>query len=396
MSTAPLPQYQHLRSPVDPGAIVAFLMIFLSFFRIDLSVGSLIACDFIALCVLATRLPSFLRLSRAIHVWAIFIGLTITGAFSIAVNQINEFNFLARLFLTVIDGIALALLVRPDRSNFFVVLQGTFFAYAVGLVLYLAVPAYAAVVDLTSIKAWIAVGPILAVLIARLRGWYKTEIAAVAFVLLMALFFQSRTLLITGLLFVCYAYLKASLGWKLAGSLVLIAIAFVLFQEMGQLIEAQDHSNTFRSAMILQIAQFSPSELLLGRGIDNWRLAAYRELINMPGASTFFDTANPHFFPAEIIIRGGLMWMSILIIFCIILARKSYTWLLGGIMIAGSFFTTNTGSERVMISIGLFIAIVGIPQFPLWHFPMRRRKHGPAIGRAPSGAAPHLPQHFKQ
>lgn len=372
----------------DRGAAIAFAMVFLSFIRIDSGVGALIAGDFFAMGIIALNFRSFWQMAVAIHLWAVFMGLTLTGMIAQSVNGINELVFVARLFLTVIDGLALALLVRPDRSNLAAVLQAILLAYCLGLALFLFVPAFVDLVDLKSLKAWIAVGPMLLVFVAHARGWRNARLAALLFVMLVALLLQSRTLLITCLLFTAYVYLQARPAWKITGSIALVGIAMILVTQMDTLVQSQEHSNSFRSAMILQIRNFSSAELLLGRGIDNWRIEGLRDLINLPGAAEFFEAANPHFLPAEIIIRGGMLWFALIAYMFVRIGRGSTTWMLGGILIAGSFFTTNTGFERFIISIGVFIAIIGRPEFARWrsrNIPIRTHA-GRVAGRAVRGS----------
>lgn len=354
------------RGQPDLGAFVAFAMVFLSFLRIGSEVGALIAADFFALGIIALKLRSFWAMSRATHLWIVFIGLVLIGMTAQVVNGINELVFVARLFLTILDGLALALLVRPDRSNLVAVLQSVALAYALGFVLFLFSSTFSELVDLKSPKAWIAVGPMFFVYLAHVRGWPVARLAALGVVLLMALLLESRTLLITCLLFILYVYLRARLIWKIAGSVLMLAIAMVLVTQLDSLVTAQEHSNSFRSAMILQITRFSFPELLLGRGIDAWRIEGLRDLINLPGASEFFEAANPHFFPAEAVIRGGFLWLALIAYLFYAIARGSTTWALGYILVIGSFFTTNTGFERFIISIGVFIALIGRPEFPLW------------------------------
>jgi hypothetical protein len=369
------------RGVPDLSAAVAFVVVFASLFRIESAFGVLIAFDIFALIAIAINAPSFFRMSNALLLWPIVAAVTISGLVSIAVIGVNEFGFLSRLLLTLLDGMALALLVRPDRSNFTAILQAAAAAYAFGFVLFLVSPAFAAVADLPSVKAWVAVAPVLLVLITHVRGSRNSQVVVLGLVVLIALVFQSRTLLITTLLFIIYVYLKTSLAWKIVGSVLILGLGLLLLEQMENLVAAQEHSNSFRSAMIMQIFSFSYEELLFGRGIDNWRIQGLRELIHLPGAASFFESANPHFLPAEIIIRGGLTLLTILALFCMRLARRSQTWVLGGIMIAGSFFTTNTGSERLIPSIGLFIVIVGAYQFPMW------RGVRPLPASAPSGSA---------
>lgn len=348
------------------NSLVAFFATFLSYVHIGSDFGAIIACDIVALVIIALNFRSFWNICLHLGLLFIFSGLIISGILSQIINNSNEFVFVARLFLTAIDGIAFALLVKADRSNFSSILSAVTLGYLTGLILFLFLPSFQSLVDLKSLKAWIAVFPMLAVYACHAHGWRKARSIVLGIVVIIALVFQSRTLLTTSLLFIMYTYLQAKLAWKIAGSVVLIALALVLLSQMDTLVQAQEHSNSFRSAMILQITNFSYPELLLGRGIDNWRIAGLRDLINLPGAAEFFEAANPHFFPAEVIIRGGITWLLLITLLCTRIARGSTTWVFGGILIVGSFFTTNTGSERLVISIGLFIAIVGNRQFPVW------------------------------
>lgn len=350
----------------DTGAIIAFVMIFLSFFRIESGLGVFVAFDFIALAIAAFHFRSFWKMSTALRVWFLFTSLAITGLVANIVIGINEFAFVGRLFLVVIGGLSLALLVRPDRSNLIAILQAACLAYLTGMTLFLIFPAFQDLVDLKTMKAWVAVAPILLVYVAHARGWPKVRLAALGLVLLVALIFQSRTLLITCLAFITYIYLKVPLAWKIVGAVLIAAVGWLLISQMDTLIRLQEHSNTFRMAMIMQITRFSYLELLLGRGIENWQIEGYIDLRHLPGAEDFFETGNPHFLPAEIIIRGGLVWMGLIALFFRSITRGSKTWVLGSILILGSIFTTNTGSERLILSLGVFIILIGRPEFPFW------------------------------
>lgn len=365
----------------DTNAMIAFAMIFLSFFGIESGVGALIAADFFAFAIVAFHVRSFWRMTSALRLWFVFAGLVITGLIANVVIGINEFAFVGRLFLVVLGGLALALLVRPDRSNLIAILQAACLAYVLGIALFLIFPEFENLVDLKSLKAWVAVAPILLVYVAHARGWPKVRLAALGLVLLVALMFQSRTLLITGLAFITYIYLKVPLAWKIVGAVLIVALAWLLIGQMDTLIQSQEHSNTFRTAMIIQITRFSYLELIIGRGIENWQREGYLDLIHLPGAEGFFETGNPHFLPAEIIIRGGLVWFGLTLFFYRSVARSSKTWVLGSILILGSIFTTNTGAERLILSLGIFIILIGRPEFPYWR-----------TGRSPSNSQQMLPR----
>jgi hypothetical protein len=210
-------------------------------------------------------------------------------------------------------------------------------------------------------KSWVATFPALVVVYFLVLGAYKPAVVAglcmVAFSLHPEI--SSRTLLLQSLLLTFYAAWK--LDKKLAIVTVALAVAVVVMASSlkTELVDNQEHSNTFRLVMIAQIADFSALEWLFGRGIDAWRLKALNELFNLPGASEFFESANPHFFPAELIIRGGLMFfVSVVLLAASSLGRSPYRWIVL-CMFIGSFTTTNTGVERLYFTLALCLVLKG-------------------------------------
>jgi hypothetical protein len=344
-------------------SLLGFSLFGLSFFQFMADVaGSFIALD-AASVIYFLLYPKRLLANRKILVW--IAGALLMLICTRIIIGANEFAFLARVGLIFIDAFFLRELFR-SKGEFIeatmcshaLLLAGI--AYALVFFVWLVVPFDTEnIFYLNNSKAWIATFP--ALFAASQLVANRPKIALILSIAAIFLSFTdssvSRALLLQSLLMLIIALWQ--INRRLAKLVIFIAGVSSLFfvTAFNEFVEKHDHSNTFRMIMILQIFDFSIIETTLGRGIDMWRIAAFNALFDMPGAEAFFETANPHFFPAEVIIRGGLaLFICIFGAFYVAFQRTRLV-AVPAVMLLATFFTTNTGVERLYMTLGIFVLV---------------------------------------
>jgi hypothetical protein len=129
----------------------------------------------------------------------------------------------------------------------------------------------------------------------------------------------------------------------------------VLSQTVGN---TEDLSTIYRFYMTANLVDYDLDSLLFGVGVARWHGDLSSFLSWTPNAEDFFvKRANPHFLPTEVVIYGGMISLGI---FIYILHRSLRNSPIAPFLITffcASFFTTNTGVERIFVSITFFLAI---------------------------------------
>lgn len=348
---------------MNAASLLGFVLFVLSFFQFWADgAGSFIALD--AASVLYFLIfPRRLLRNTPILLWLTWGLLAVIG--TRVVIGANEFPFLARVGLIFIDAFFLRELFRAQGSNprevvCSHVLWLAALAYVFAFCLWWMVPDGAETIFyLNSPKAWIATFP--ALFAASQLVANRSKVAIVWALASISLSFfddsTSRALLLQSALMLIIALWQDNrLLAKLAIFVACVSSLFFL-TALDAFVEKHDHSNTFRLVMILQIFDFSMVEAFLGRGIGLWRHTAFEALFDMPGAEAFFEAANPHFFPAEIIIRGGLALLVCISGAFYAAFRRSGLVAVPVVMLLATFFTTNTGVERLYMTLGIFVLI---------------------------------------
>ena len=346
--------------PITLNILVLFLLVctFLSLFKIHVF-GSIIFFDFIAVSMIFFRLPAFMRIAKTIHFFGFIAVFTSAIFLALLFNGANEFAFLVRILLIIIDAIAISMLVRADRSN---IAQITLFfalAFPIGQLVLVLNPKLDALFYFNSTKAWIAVAPILFVAWAQIAGYRKLKYLFIMLAMLLAFTLESRSLLVGSLLFLLHALGNSKLSMKLLWIPIILAVTFLILSKVDSLIGGQSYSNNIRAIMILEYFNFSWLQIVFGSGLDFWQDSLAWKYPVSSLEETFFSTANPHFFPAELLIRGGIPLFTAFFLFLSTIARRSEYGKVGFILVICTFFGTNTGIERLILSFGISLLIAG-------------------------------------
>lgn len=348
---------------MNMASLLVFGLFFLSFFQLSADgAGSFIALDVASVLYFLVHPKGLLR-NSPILMWlaAAFLAFVATW-FLIGAN---EFAFLARVVLIFLDAFFLQSIFRPKLELFpekecshAVWLAAM--AYAIAFGLWLWTPSDGdTLFYLNSPKAWIATFPALFAVSELVAKRSKVAVLWALAGIGLSLFDSStsRALLLQSALILILALWQSNR--RLAKFTILAALTGSLFSlaALDSFVEKHDHSNTFRLVMILQIFDFSSIEAVFGRGIDSWRQVAFQELFEMPGAEAFFESANPHFFPAEVVIRGGLAVFTCIFGAFYTAFRQSRLFAVPMVMLLATFFTTNTGVERLYMTLGIFVLL---------------------------------------
>jgi hypothetical protein len=348
---------------MNAPSLLGFVLFFLSFLKIQADgAASFIALDFASALYFLIHPSRLLRYSSILK-WFVWALIALIG--TRALVGASEFVFLARLILIFIDAFFLAELfkVRGVGSRETIcshVLWLAALAYLGAFILWLGMPdGTESFFYLNSRKAWIATFPALFAVSHLIAGRQKQTIfwALMAAALSLVDTNTSRVLLLQSLLLFLIAVWQVNRRLAIVGAIFACLSALFFLSSIGTFVEIHDHSNTFRLVMIMQIFDFSAVEIVFGRGIDMWGRVAFGVLFDMPGAEAFFESANPHFFPAELVIRGGI---SLFILACCAFYaafRRSRLMVIPLVMLLATFFTTNTGVERLYMTLALFILI---------------------------------------
>lgn len=341
---------------------------FLCFFRLTIEgVGAFIALDVVSFLYF---LRNFEKLKNFSFIFIILIIATLVAFVGFLFNSTNEFPFIFRLLLIFLDAIFLFYYSINKKIPGHFLIISAFVGFFTGFLFYLIFPeSITDLLYLSSVKAWIATFPALLTVYFLLQNRNKAALVVGLLTVLISLNPDSvsRTLLIQSTLLTLYAV------WRLdkivAPPLLLLAISLLLFTTYDwsyEVVGQHDSSNTMRMTMITQIFDFSPFEMVFGRGVELWRVTSLNYLYQLPGADEFFETANPHFFPAELVIRGGLLLLASVLAMLLIPMRKSSNAVIAIIMMIGTFTTTNTGVERIYISLALYVAFMGNAALTRW------------------------------
>lgn len=342
--------------------LLGFLILLFSFFQFSAEgAGSFIALDIVAIAYFLVH-PNRLLVKSKVLIWMPFALMTLI--FTRIIIGANEFAFLARVGLIFIDAFFLHqffrsnMIIAEDKMcSRALLVAGT--AYAAAFFLWMIAPDGNEIFYLNSTKAWIATFPALFaaayLIIGKPKAGLVFSIAALSFSFVdssvsRALLLQSTIMALISLWHIDRRLAKFGILLAGIGSLIFVGV-------IESFVEKHEHSNTFRMIMILQILDFSAAEFILGRGVDMWRIAAFDVLFDMPGAEAFFETANPHFFPAEVIIRGGLALFICIFGAFYFLFRRSSVMAIPAVMLMATFFTTNTGVERLYMTLAIFILL---------------------------------------
>jgi len=348
---------------MNASFLLGFVLFFLSFLQISAGgAGSFIALDFASVLYFLIYPKRLLRNSSLLKWLSFALGALIGTRFFIGAG---EFAFLARFALIFIDAFFLKELFysRSNASQEIICSRALWLAaiaYAFAFLLWASMPdGVEPIFYLNNSKSWIATFPALFAVSHLIAS--RSKHAIFWALLAVALSFMdsstSRALLLQSTLLIATAL------WQMNRTLAKVAIftsclgIFLFMNSLGAFIEKHDHSNTFRLVMIMQISDFTLSEIIFGRGIDLWRLAAFDALFDMPGAEEFFDSANPHFFPAELVIRGGILLFICAFGVFYAATRRSKLVAVPMVMLLATFLTTNTGVERLYMTLAIFILI---------------------------------------
>ena len=344
-------------------SLLGFGLFFLSFFQIQAdAAGSFIALDFASALYFLAYPSRLLRYSSILR-WFVWALIPLAGAWAWVGS--NEFAFLARFLLIFIDAFFLVELFKSSGGNSREALCSRALwlaavAYVVAFILWLGMPdGTETFFYLNSPKAWIATFPALFAVSHLIAGRQTQGIlwALMAAALSLVDTSTSRALLLQSLLLFTIALWQVNRRLAMAAVIMACLSAPFFLSSIGAFVEKHDHSNTFRLVMIMQIFDFSWVEIVFGRGVDMWRRVAFDALFDMPGAEAFFESANPHFFPAELVIRGGV---TLFILACCAFYsafRRSKLIAVPLVMLLATFLTTNTGVERLYMTLAIFILI---------------------------------------
>jgi len=304
------------------------ILALLSIFKINLF-GSLISADFWNLKLFG---------KRKFPKWFLFIliYLIVQIILSVLTREIEDVLFNFRFGLIIILAFSLS------TSKFSTQKIG------IGLIAiyYLLTPSD--VIYYTGIKSVIAITPLL-LLPEQLS--VRRNIFILIIIPVLALYFSSRALLVGYLLYLIINIYQRRRILILPISLVVLAVFVINF---NRLIADNWYSNLVRLNMILEgVKVGSIRTFALGQGYSSWRsgiTTAFEEIgINQLGIGTL----NPHFIFAEMIIEWG--WLGLLIFMFLLMGsfKNSLKSPLGIAIIVACLFTTNTGLERLFLSIGL-------------------------------------------
>lgn len=269
----------------------------------------------------------------------------------------EDFKFALRMILVVVTAIGMQKLIGicglSTQQFIFATLFGFIIAYFVfklsNIEFYLNVD-----------KAWLAVVPLL------LLGLRRTEITSVNLVnileamtlfIVIVLIFESRSLAI-GIVVFLLITISNNKGMFLLGIVCLSVSVALFFTLLSQkLFYQQDYSNLVRFTMIL--AAFGPENpnYILGPGSEVWRQNIWTILPDNR-LMNFLPTANPHFLPIELYIKSGLLYFPFLIILFHYYYKFGRYAPVAVALVASSFFTTNTGVERLLLSTSICLILL--------------------------------------
>lgn len=306
------------------------ILALLSIFKINF-LGSLISADLWILKLLGKyKFPK----------WFIFIllFLLIQVVLSIFTRETSDLLFNLRIVLIILLAFSLSI------STFSTQIIG------IGLLVlnYLLISS-----DLTyysGVKSAIAITPLL-----LLPEYAKNKYHILILIIIpaIALYFSSRALLLGFLIYILSIIFIRRRRLLLPVSLGVVAVFATNF---NALITDQWYSNLVRLNMILEgVKPGSIQTVFLGQGYSSWRAEISTAFQELGLKQSGIDTLNPHFIFAEMIIEWG--WVGFLI-FMFLLSRSfriSRAVPSGIAILMACIFTTNTGLERLFLSMGLGI-----------------------------------------
>lgn len=268
-----------------------------------------------------------------------------------------------RIVLTLLDGVGVywAFKRRAERESNTITDLLRFFlaAYLLCFILWLLLPTDD-IFYFNTAKGWIATFPILFFMYLILKEKPRIALLVSVVFLFIAIDNRSRTLQLAS--FLCFLFLVFNFNYR---RVLIVTIPSVLLAAViGVPILSQaassteDLSTVYRFYMTANIMDYDFDRILFGVGVSRWQGDLSSFLSWTPNADDFFDRrANPHFLPSEIVIYGGLISLFIFVYFLHMSLRKSPVAPFLVALFASSFFTTNTGVERVFISITILLAL---------------------------------------
>lgn len=170
-------------------------------------------------------------------------------------------------------------------------------------------------------------------------------------VILYSVIIESRTLLIGSFVLLLLLSIKSLKQFLIIFFAAVTLLLFLSDLAHELLISKQDHSNGIRLIMILSSIGDSVFELLFGIGLESWRKNLYVVLPDTQNIHNFIPTANIHFLPAEFFLNGGIFFLIVFILLVRNFMSKNFFYppLIG--ILVSTFFTTNTGYERLLLSV---------------------------------------------
>lgn len=316
-------------------------------------IGLFIACMFFLVYVF--------KKNKVIGLTTLF--LVLLYSFSIMclviVADYEDLLFVVRCALILFDAIALYVLT----SRFGLTARQTLISITVGfLIAYLT---WTTNPQLTfyfsSPKSWAAVLPLLLFPLLTDVDHNRRLVITLSFSLLVlipiVILYETRALAIGIAVYLTFVFLRNAKLAVFFIPLVIVCLIAVSDFITTVLMQDQFHSNFVRSTMILEGFNVSMKEFFLGSGIDAWREKISISLGSTVNISTFLETSNPHFFPIELFIRTGIL---LIVPILITIAKyykgiSSFAYPLG--LLTATFFTTNTGVERIVFSVAIFLLI---------------------------------------
>lgn len=269
----------------------------------------------------------------------------------------------ARIVLILLDGVgvywAFKAKLERNASTATDLLRIFLGAYLLCFVLWKTIPA-AGILYFEDIKAWIATFPILLFIYFFLKNRFRLALLVLIAFIFVGVESGSRTLLLSSLL--CFLFALFKLNYR---RVLLISIPSLLFAAVigGPILsqvasDTDDLSTIYRFYTTAKLIDYGFHDLLFGIGVSRWQNDLSSFLSWTPNATSFFEMrANPHFLPTEVVIYGGLISLAV---FVYVLHHCLKNSPIAPFLLAffvSSFFTTNTGVERVFVTITLFLAV---------------------------------------
>jgi hypothetical protein len=308
----------------------------------------------------------FVFISRGRINFKYLIGL-IVSAFLVLLTSLrfsgDDIIPYARIVLMLLDGAGVYLAFKEKfgrnvylAANLILIIFG---AYLICFVLWWMIPDKN-LFFFSDIKGWVASFPMLLFMYLFLKKKAFLAHMALVFLLFIAMSYASRTLLLCSIL--CLFFLLFKFNYRqvmlIFTSSILLAMVIGAPILSVAVLSTDDLSTIYRYYMTAALANYEFDSLITGIGVSRWHTDISSFLSWTPNANEFFEKrANPHFLPTEIVIYGGFVSLGIFLYILHHCFRNSVMAPFLVAFIFSSFFTTNTGIERVFVSITLFLAL---------------------------------------